>query len=640
MNRRVMANSVVLLWLLCAVPCVAVEENAHLIEVYISHQLSFLITEELTVRFTVHNRADRRQSFAGEITDETGKLILTGDWRLVLEEVKEDKTVWTKDLCPKKQPQAKVIHLERGGNTAWKATIPLRQLVSHSGIYRFQLGLEGYSKVGRLFRVEEEPVMPEGISLTYTPDKTSYFIGEPISVHFVMRNGGKDELHFEEGGDYRGANRHLRYTFKAESQNGAKAVDPKPSQPCFGGLGMVDQRLKPGETYEKDLPLLAYLTFPGPGKYTVECHQALGIGFPKRVIEEAGGYEYVYGSSFDIELRLPSKEEAADLLRSFLAEPDEYKRKRHFSSLYHGFYLKPLLDLVQEESDKENIEALVDGIASIVTVSSTRSLIELARDEQQTVRIAALKRLSWRLPDPRDTGQVKPDSPFTFYSSDARRRDSKASWDSTFRAALLKILKEGLESETPEEVSVCAYCLGALAEADTIKLLVRAADRMAPSIPVAPERERCVNQIASAASLLARLDAKPCKADKQSSPGRLAVWANMIRTKKEYRAGNWEEIILHMLNLDCGVTRMAAIRWLPGDFAQRENIPWKKLFLEENRQTWWHAIQVARKKFPENLKEITLECIEVTSDKSKRREFERLAKEIEKSNDSINDHEQ
>ncbi|MBA7700021.1 hypothetical protein ES703_108727 [subsurface metagenome] len=64
MNRRVMPNSVVLLWLLCAVPCVAVEENAHPIEVYISHQLSFLITEELTVRFTVHNRADRRQSFA------------------------------------------------------------------------------------------------------------------------------------------------------------------------------------------------------------------------------------------------------------------------------------------------------------------------------------------------------------------------------------------------------------------------------------------------------------------------------------------------------------------------------------------------------------------------------------------------
>ena len=447
-----------------------------------------------------------------------------------------------------------------------------------------------------------------------------------------MTNHSEDEFHFEEGGDYRGANRHLRYAFIAETEDGKKALDPKPSQPHLGGLGMANPHLKPGESYEKDLRLLAYLKFPEPGKYTVKCYQSLGFGFPVKAMKEAGPYEYVFGSSFDIELRLPSEKETKDLLESLLEETDGYVRKRKLSTLYHERYLAPLVHLAQEQTDGEKIEALFDGIASIVIPKSTRSLIDLACHERDLLRIAALRRLSWRLPDPRDTGQAPPDSAFHFYSSEARRRDSKASWDREFRPEVLEILKKGLESELLEEVSACAYSLGALAATDAIDLLVGAADRIAPGQALSPQEGSCVNQIASAASLLAQLDAKPCKADKKSSPGRLTVWANMIRTKEEYRTGDWEDLILYMLNLDSPITRMAAIRWLPRDFSKREQIPWKKLFLEENGQTWWHAIQVAREQFPADLKRITLECMEEMSDESKRHEFERLVKEIEKSN--------
>jgi len=633
MNRKLArAITPVLVWLSFAGARATAEDNTRQVDLYISHRLFVLATQELEVRISIYNRTGAEQTFAGDAADDMGDLMLSGDWRLSLEEVKRGKVVSTKDLRPEKRPQADVVELEPLSHKDWKAQISLKQWVGHSGNYRFQLSLGEHKSTGRLFRIVRKPGMPEHIYLDYTPDRKSYFIGEPINVHFTMTNDDTDEFHFEEGGDYRGANRHLRYAFTAETEDEKKAVDPKPSQTCFGGLGMADPHLKPEEKYEKDLPLLAYLKFPEPGEYTVRCYQSLGFGFPEKVIKEAGSYKYVLGGSFDIEIRLPSKKEAADLLKSSLDKIDGDERRRNFSFLQHECYLTALVDLIQDESDEEKIEALFEGIASIVTVPSTCSLVSLACHKRESVRIAALRRLSWRLPDPRDTGQVPTDSAFHFYSSEARRRDSKASWDREFRPDVLKILKEGLKSGSPEEVSVCAYSLGALAETDAIDLLVQAADRIAPNTTISPEKERCVNQIASTASLLARLDAKSCQANRESSPGRLAVWANMIRTKPEYRTGDWEDLILYMLNLDCVVTRMAAIRWLPKDFTKREQIPWKKLLLEENRQTWWHAIQVARQKFPAGLKGITLACIEETSDKSKRHDFQELLKEMETSN--------
>jgi hypothetical protein len=215
------------------------------------------------------------------------------------------------------------------------------------------------------------------------------------------------------------------------------------------------------------------------------------------------------------------------------------------------------------------------------------------------------------------------------YSEVARRQDVEASWDDSLREPLRKVLLEGLEASSLDEVSVCAYALGALGDTGSIDRLAATADRLAPTLPVADSHAACVNQIASAASVLAQLGAAPCPADKKSSPGRLAVWANMARTKASYRTGDWEELMLHMMFLDCSITRMAAIRWLPRDFTLRHRIPWKKLFLEKNDQIWWHAIQVARRAFPSDLRSIAEEVLAGSTDAHKQREFRSLIKEID-----------
>ena len=83
----------------------------------------------------------------------------------------------------------------------------------------------------------------------------------------------------------------------------------------------------------------------------------------------------------------------------------------------------------------------------------------------------------------------------------------------------------------------------------------------------------------------------------------------MARTKRQYRTGDWEGLFLHMMHLESPVTRMAAIRWLPRDFAPRGQIPWRKFFAEKERQVWWHAIQVARETFPPGIAAVARDCL-------------------------------
>jgi hypothetical protein len=606
------------------------QENPQPIEVGINHRLVVSPKAELSAEIYVYNRSNQRQTFRGEVLDDKNQLLLSGDWDLRLEEVKGGKVISTQSLVPKERPEASIVELPANGNRHWKVAIPVNKLVTRTGNYRFVLSLGAAKHTGRLFRVSDDFDKPDWVSLSYTPDKKNYLFGEPIKVRLVMKNNGEDEFHFEEGGDYRGSPRHLRYAFTAESSKGEKAVDPHPDPVCMGGQGMYNPHLRPEKTYEKELLLLDYLKFPAPGKYTVKCYQDLGFGTPVAGLEHAGPFAYASGGSFEIELRVPTPKEAHSVLQSLFAEGEDSEQREYcFSTLRHPSYLQPLVELLKKESDEKRASLLLAGIGSIMTIESTKQLIILAKDKRPDVRIAAMRHLSWRLPDPRDTGKASPSGPFRFYSSQARLADVKSSWDESFRKPLREIFIAGLNSQSLEEVAGAAYCLGAMGETDTVELLAQAADRITAKSPLAEENAGCANQIADSCNVLAQLGAKPCRADKHSSAGRLAIWANMVREKKEHRTDGWEDLVLHMMNMESTVTRMAAIRWLPEDFSRREEIPWEKLFMEQDSQIWWHTIQVARQKFPKTLKSVVQECSRNSTDQRKQGNFEELLKEIE-----------
>jgi hypothetical protein len=117
--------------------------------------------------------------------------------------------------------------------------------------------------------------------------------------------------------------------------------------------------------------------------------------------------------------------------------------------------------------------------------------------------------------------------------------------------------------------------------------------------------------------------------DKNSSPGRLAVWADSILRHKEKHNEQWEGLVLHMMNLNCSLTQYHAIRWLPDDFGKRDQIPWKKLLSAQDHQVWWYTLQSARKFRPSELKFIANQVLFETRDHSKRRQLKELIKEIE-----------
>ncbi len=243
------------------------------------------------------------------------------------------------------------------------------------------------------------------------------------------------------------------------------------------------------------------------------------------------------------------------------------------------------------------------------------------------MRVAALRSLSWRLPDPRDDGRATSGSPFRFYSTEARRRDVAAAWAESLRPALRAALTAALASDAGE-AALGAYSLGALGEIKSVHLLFAAADRLSGEAPIDERRRAAVYQVAAAAYVLAQLGAAPPAVDARSTPGRLAVWANMVRARPERRPADWQEVLLLMLRLEEPVTRMAAVRALPEDFSRAAEIPWRELLLEADFQIWWHALRAAERLGAPRLDAIARQILERTQDEVKRNDLRELLRRL------------
>ncbi len=117
--------------------------------------------------------------------------------------------------------------------------------------------------------------VPEGARVTLESDRTNYFLGENILIHFILENTGKETFSAEFGGDYRGASRSLRFLVSAVDEAGHEADDPDPNPMCMGGL-MGPQTLKPGQKYIQSLALMRYRKLLHPGRYTITVTHDFG----------------------------------------------------------------------------------------------------------------------------------------------------------------------------------------------------------------------------------------------------------------------------------------------------------------------------------------------------------------------------
>jgi hypothetical protein len=103
------------------------------------------------------------------------------------------------------------------------------------------------------------------LAARFVPSKESFSTDEPLPVALEIKNAGNVPVTFQVGGKDRGE-RNNQFGFTA--YDGVQAVPDTGSPVHFGGLS-VNQTLKPGETFRKDVDLRKWFTFKKPGTYKI-----------------------------------------------------------------------------------------------------------------------------------------------------------------------------------------------------------------------------------------------------------------------------------------------------------------------------------------------------------------------------------
>jgi hypothetical protein len=144
-------------------------------------------------------------------------------------------------------------------------------------------GMEAARKVAASLKVEPRLRTNPGyrIEVRWTPDKSEYRAGEPITLKLELRNVGTTTLAYQDGGKQRGS-RDNQFQFVARHAGGQGPSVPDTGNPWhMGGIGGT-LTLKPGESMTKTVQLDKWFKFTEPdtyritGSFELELHDPAG----------------------------------------------------------------------------------------------------------------------------------------------------------------------------------------------------------------------------------------------------------------------------------------------------------------------------------------------------------------------------
>ena len=215
--------------------------------------------------------------------------------------------------------------------------------------------------------------IPPGVKISLVLDRTEFFLGENILLHYCIENTGEPAFSVEVGGDYRGGTRANRFKITARSVAGQPVGDPAPVQWNMGGLS-PNTSLTNGAQWFEQVWLARYCLFEEPGSYTVRVFHDLGWGErqaldPREV-------------TTTITLRRPTPEQARKVVEGMFSAlkyggPTWGKKSEpqaDFSVLRDPVYLPVLVERAQAGS----LDGL-RGLASIATPEATAALVEFLK---------------------------------------------------------------------------------------------------------------------------------------------------------------------------------------------------------------------------------------------------------------------
>jgi hypothetical protein len=237
--------------------------------------------------------------------------------------------------------------------------------------------------------------VPAGLEVSLVADKTNYFLGENILLHYRIHNASSNTFKISVGGDYRGSTRADRFIVTAVSADGIPVADPTPLMRNFGGGLMPNSDIKPGEDWFENVWVIEYCRFDAPGSYTIHSFHDLGFGEHMAADPRE--------TSCTIPLRAPSEAEAeAILVEAEKAKPNygnTWGKKGQARLDYHGIRWPIFLEPLERRARRGNTDAL-EGIAGIRTLDATRALVRLLEHTNIAFAAKAAQQLEVRLPHP------------------------------------------------------------------------------------------------------------------------------------------------------------------------------------------------------------------------------------------------
>lgn len=262
------------------------------------------------------------------------------------------------------------------------------------------LAMEDAPSVASRWQAEAKDPVPPGVRLELQTDRKSYFIGENVLVHFVLKNAGTKPFTINVGGDYRGSGRPLRFDVSVNDSLGNPVEDAGYPTLDMGGLSYSPE-IKLGADFTQSIPLLQYRRITTPGTYKIRITHDLGW-------KETAGLRRPVGEIV-LDFKMPSSAEAEKIVSEMEQLPprnpgswgERMAGYADFGGLDAPVYLEPLLRRARAGEARA-----LEGIARMRTPESTAALVELARSPDAKIALQAASNLNGRLPSP-DPGHLQ-----------------------------------------------------------------------------------------------------------------------------------------------------------------------------------------------------------------------------------------
>lgn len=261
------------------------------------------------------------------------------------------------------------------------------------------------STAGVSAQVRWEQRVPANAKVTLTSDKTSYFIGENIQLHYHVTNTGGPDFKVSSGGDNGAGGRSERFVVIAKDEEQIAADDPQALQAYWGFGGMSPTpTVTPQKPWAASLQLMAYCEIRKPGIYTIHVWHDLGwtaehhhLDASQPMFDDADKR----WTTLKLTIKQPEAEDAARIFASRMAMNADAKRVADSESKPHADFRymndPAYLPMLNKAAVSGNDDA-VAGIISIHTPQATRVLMALLTHPDDKIASGAAYGLRDRLP--------------------------------------------------------------------------------------------------------------------------------------------------------------------------------------------------------------------------------------------------